>query len=346
MVKIITFGCRLNSFESQVLKEKLADYDDNLIVINSCAVTQEAQRQCKQEIRKIRKLYPNSKIVLTGCAAQTDPQTFSDMKELDLVLGNAEKQHIEQYLNSTQKNHVGNIFDLKACDCHTITGFEGRHKAFVQIQQGCSHRCTYCIVPYARGNNRSVNEQDIINQIQTLVNAGFKHICLTGVDICSYKPSFSELVGNILDKVPNLDILSFGSLDPAYINEDFIIKYANHPRIYPYMHFSVQSGDNLILKKMGRRHNREHVIKICNLFKQQNPDIVLGADFICGFPTETAENFQNTVKLVQEAKLTRLHVFPYSQRNGTPAAKMEQIPVNIRKERAAVLRSKGEECNV
>lgn len=337
MVKVVSFGCRINSYEAEIFKEKLKNYD-NLIVVNTCAVTKEAERQCCQTIRKLKKENPNAKIVVTGCAAQVSTARFSQMPEVDLVLGNMEKTDIEKYLISKDKTIVGDIFSFSGYDAYMITGFEGRERAFVEIQQGCNHRCTYCIIPYARGKNRSVKEEKIIEQIKLLLEEGFKEICLTGIDACSYEPSFSGLVANILKTFPNLPSLQFGSLDPASIDDDFINLIKNYPNICPHFHFSIQSGDNLILKRMGRRHSREDVINLTKKIRLVRKDATFGADFICGFPTETEENFNNTLKLVEEAGLDKLHVFPYSERPGTPASKMPQVPVNIRRKRAETLR--------
>jgi len=337
MVKVITFGCRINSYESEIFKEKLKNYD-NLVVVNTCAVTAEAERQCRQAIRKLRKENPDAKIVVTGCAAQVSAARFSEMPEVDLVLGNKEKTEIEKYLISKDKTIVGDIFSFSGYDAYMITGFEGRERAFVEIEQGCNHRCTYCIVPYARGANRSVPATKILNQIKILLDKGFKEICLTGVDVCSYEPSFSDLVETILKTFPDLPSLQFGSLDPAAIDDKFVALVKNYQNIHPYFHFSIQSGDNLILKRMGRRHSREDVITLCQKLRAARSDSTFGADFICGFPTETEENFKNTMKLVEEADITKLHVFPYSERPGTPAAKMPQVPVHIRRNRAERLR--------
>ena len=344
MVEVVTLGCRINAYESEVLKEKLAGVE-NLIVVNTCAVTGEAERQCRQEIRKLRRDNPNARIVVTGCAAQVAPKRYGAMPEVDLVLGNREKAEIEKYLNSpiTEKTIVGDIFDYDSYDRYVITGFEGRERAFVQIQQGCNHRCTYCIVPFARGNNRSVPEADILHQIGELLERGFAEICLTGVDACSYQPSFSQLVRHILERFPNLPSLQFGSLDPAAVDDEFIALVGKYPNIYPHFHLSIQSGDNLVLKRMKRRHTREQVIELCNKIRKLCPEATFGADFICGFPTETEEQFENTLKLVDEAKISKLHVFPYSERSGTPAALMPQVPVEVRRERAKRLRQKGEE---
>ena len=343
MVEVVTLGCRINSYESEVLKEKLAGVE-NVIIINTCAVTGEAERQCRQTIRKLRRDNPDAKIIVTGCAAQIAPAKFAAMEEVDLVLGNREKAEIEKYLAAplTEKTIVGDIFDYESYDRYLITGFEGRQRAFVQIQQGCDHRCTYCIVPYARGNNRSVPEADIICQIRELLAQGFAEICLTGVDACSYQPSFSELVAHILEQIPELPSLQFGSLDPAAVDDRFIELVRRYPNIHPHFHFSIQSGDNMILKRMKRRHSREDVIRLCAAIRRIRPEATFGADFICGFPTETDEQFQNTIKLVREAGINKLHVFPYSERRGTPAALMPQVPVEVRRERARRLRQEGE----
>lgn len=347
MVEVVTLGCRINSYESEVLKEKLGSLD-NVIIINTCAVTGEAERQCRQTIRKLRKQNPQAKIVVTGCAAQVATKKFAAMPEVDLVLGNKEKAEIEKHLDSEDKTIVGDIMTYDSYDPYLITGFEGRQRAFVQIQQGCNHRCTYCIVPYARGKNRSVAETNVLNQIRELLKQGFKEICLTGVDICSYQitpeasqPSFSCLVQTILEEIPELPSLQFGSLDPAALDSKFIALVGKFKNIHPHFHLSIQSGDNLVLKRMGRRHSREDVIALCDKIRAVRPEATFGSDFICGFPTETEEQFQNTVKLVKEAGITHLHVFPYSERSGTPAAAMPQVPVNIRKDRARRLRLEG-----
>ena len=346
MVKVITLGCRINAYESEVIKEKLAHLD-NVIVVNTCAVTAEAERQCRQTVRKLRRENPAARIVVTGCAAQIAPQKFADMTEADLILGNKEKADIAAILVAplTEKTIVGDIFAYDGHDAFVITGFEGRQRAFVQIQQGCDHRCTYCIVPFARGHNRSVPEAEIIAQIRELLRQGFAEICLTGVDACSYKPSFSALVKHILQQVPEIPSLQFGSLDPAAVDDEFIALVRDYANIAPHFHFSVQSGDDLVLKRMKRRHCRADVINLCRKLKAVRPDAVFGADFICGFPTESEEAFANTVKLVHEAGISKLHVFPYSERPGTPAALMPQIPVEERRRRAEILRREGEDVN-
>lgn len=344
MAEVITFGCRINAYESEVIKEKLKNYD-NLIVVNTCAVTGEAERQCRQTIRKLKRENPTADIIVTGCSAQINAAKLADMPEVTLVLGNKEKREIEKYVAGifADKKQVSDIFADDDCGDYIITGFEGRQKAFVQIQQGCNHRCTYCIIPYARGRNRSVPEALIIKQIRELLAAGFNDICLTGVDICSYEPSFSALVAHILEQIPELPILNFGSLDPAAIDNDFINLLQKYNNIGNYFHFSIQSGDNEVLHRMGRRHKREDVINLCHEIRKIKPQVKFGADFICGFPTESRQAFENTCKLVSEAGLNKLHVFPYSQRSGTPAAKMAQIPMEERRRRAAILRKLSEE---
>lgn len=346
MVEVVTLGCRINSFESEIFKEKLSKID-NLIIVNTCAVTGEAERQCRQTIRKLRKDNPDAKIIVTGCAAQIAPKKFAEMEEVDLVLGNKEKAEIEKYITGdiSEKSIVGDIFSYDDYDKYLITSFEGRNRAFVQIQQGCDHRCTYCIVPYARGNNRSVPKDEIVKQIKELLQNGFQEICLTGVDICSYQPSFTGLVKDILSEAHEIKNLQFGSLDPAAVDDEFISLVQDN-RMHPHYHLSIQSGDNMILKRMKRRHSREDVISLCKKMRKLRPEITFGSDFICGFPTEDDDNFNNTVKLVDEAGLDNLHVFPYSERKGTPAALMPQVPVEIRKERAKILRSKREVGNV
>jgi len=346
MAGVVCFGCRINSFEAEILKEKFKQ-TDNLIIVNTCAVTAEAERQCRQTVRKLRKENPDAKIVVTGCAAQINPAQFAKMDEVDLILGNREKAEIEKYLSGpvVEKTLVGDIFAYDDYDKYVITGFEGRQRAYVQIQQGCNHRCTYCIIPFARGNNRSVPEEDILHQIEILLKQGFSQICLTGVDACSYQPSLSGLVAHILQKFPDLPSLQFGSLDPAAVDDEFIALVGQYQNIYPHFHLSVQSGDNLILKRMRRRHTREQVIELCQKIRHNRPETTFGADFICGFPTETIEAFENTCRLVTEAGIDKLHVFPYSERPGTPAALMPQIDMEERRRRAKILRGLREESD-
>ena len=344
MVRVITFGCRINAYESEVMKEKLRAYD-NLIVVNTCAVTGEAERQCRQTIRKLKREHPEAEIIVTGCSAQVNAAKLAQMPEVSLVLGNKEKREIEKYAARIfqDKLCVSDIFRDDDCGDYIITGFEGRQKAFVQVQQGCNHRCTYCIVPYARGKNRSVPQEQVVKQIQELLSAGFNEICLTGIDLCSYKPSFCGLVRYVLEQIPTLPLLNFGSLDPAALDDEFVRILADYSNVGSFFHLSIQSGDNQVLKKMGRRHSREKVIDICRKIREVRPEAKFGADFICGFPSESESAFENTCKLVKEAGLNKLHVFPYSERKGTPAAEWPQLPMEVRRRRASVLRDLSEE---
>ncbi|MBR1840795.1 MAG: tRNA (N(6)-L-threonylcarbamoyladenosine(37)-C(2))-methylthiotransferase MtaB [Alphaproteobacteria bacterium] len=344
MVRVVTFGCRINAYESEVMKEKLRAYD-NLIVVNTCAVTGEAERQCRQTIRKLKREHPEAEIIVTGCSAQVNAAKLAQMPEVSLVLGNKEKREIEKYAARIFQNKlcVSDIFRDDDCGDYIITGFEGRQKAFVQVQQGCNHRCTYCIVPYARGKNRSVPQEQVVKQIQELLSAGFNEICLTGIDLCSYKPSFCGLVRYVLEQIPTLPLLNFGSLDPAALDDEFVRILADYSNVGSFFHLSIQSGDNQVLKKMGRRHSREKVIDICRKIREVRPEAKFGADFICGFPSESESAFENTCKLVKEAGLNKLHVFPYSERKGTPAAEWPQLPMEMRRRRASVLRDLSEE---
>lgn len=344
MVRVVTFGCRINAYESEVMKEKLRAYD-NLIVVNTCAVTGEAERQCRQTIRKLKREHPEAEIIVTGCSAQVNAAKLAQMPEVSLVLGNKEKREIEKYAARIfqDKLCVSDIFRDDDCGDYIITGFEGRQKAFVQVQQGCNHRCTYCIVPYARGKNRSVPQEQVVKQIQELLSAGFNEICLTGIDLCSYKPSFCGLVRYVLEQIPALPLLNFGSLDPAALDDEFVRILADYSNVGSFFHLSIQSGDNQVLKKMGRRHSREKVIEICRKIREVRPEAKFGADFICGFPSESESAFENTCKLVEEAGLNKLHVFPYSERKGTPAAEWPQLPMIERRRRATILRKLSEE---
>lgn len=340
MVKVVTFGCRLNAFESEVIKEKLKAMSDDVIIINSCAVTGEAERQCRQMIRKLKSENPAAKIVVTGCAAEVNADSFSKMPEVSLIIGNKEKADIEKYLvlDDGLKVQSGHILQDNNIDEYMITGFEGRQKAFVQIQQGCNHHCTYCIVPFARGKSRSSDIAHVVAQIKLLVQNGLNKICLTGVDLCSYQYGLANVTRAILNEVPEVVELSFGSLDPAAVEDDLIDLIGQSDKILPYFHLSVQSGDDFVLKKMARRHRRQDVIDLCRKIRAKRKDATFGADFICGFPGETDEAFENTCRLVREAGIDKLHVFPYSERDKTAAAKMEQVEKHIRHERAKILR--------
>ena len=349
---VITFGCRLNSFDSQVIKEKINSKKfKNIFFINTCAVTKEAEKQAKKKIRKLKRENPKSKIIVTGCSAQINPANYKKMDEVDLILGNEEKFKFEKYLNllnNTSPNIVVNdIMTVKETANHFIKGFDKKSRAFIQIQTGCDHRCTFCIIPFGRGNSRSVPVTKICKQIKILLNKGFKEIVLTGVDLTSYgndlydKPNLGKLVKEILKKVKNLERLRLSSLDAIEIDKNLIDIINHEERLMPHLHLSIQSGDNTILKRMKRRHSREDVINLCNNIKKFRNNIVFGADIIAGFPTETNEMFLNSKKILNECDLTYLHIFPYSNRPDTPASKMPQIPNKIIKERAKILRLEG-----
>ncbi len=339
-MKILSFGCRLNTFESTVIQKLLADRDD-IFVINTCAVTHEAERQCQQAIRRAARENPDMKIIVTGCAAQLDPQKYANMPEVFKVVGNIEKLSRKCLLEG-ERVQVQNILDTDF-EVPVITDFESRTRAFLQIQQGCSHACTFCIVRKARGKNKGLPIDQVINEAKGFVANGFSELVLTGVDITSYPYGFNALLKEILKQVSGLKRLRLGSIDPACMDDEFIDIVSSNPIFMPHLHLSMQSGDNMILKRMGRRHSFEQVLSACQKLKEKRPDFVFGGDFITGFPTETDDMFLNTVRFVQEAGVTHLHVFPYSIRPETPAAKMPMVDVCERKKRAALLRAVGDE---
>lgn len=351
--EIITFGCRLNIYESEAIKEQLKSFEDkdDLIVFNTCAVTKEAEKQAVQAIRKAKRDNPNKKIIVTGCAAQLDPQKFASMPEVDKVLGNQEKFEKKNYLldseNKEFKILVNDIMSVKETAGHIVSSFEGKIRSFVQIQNGCNHRCTFCTIPFARGNSRSVPIAAIIDQAKKLVDNGYKELVLTGVDITDFgldlpgTPTLAEMVQRLLRLVPDLQMLRLSSIDVAEVDSLLLELITYEKRLMPYTHISLQAGDNMILKRMKRRHNREQVVEFCSNVRAKRPEMVFGADIIAGFPTETEEMFSNSLNLIGEAGLQLLHVFPFSARNNTPAARMPQIPHVIRKERAKKLREEG-----
>lgn len=353
--EVITFGCRLNSYESEVIRDNLRTTGlEKAAVFNTCAVTKESERQAKQAIRKYKRENPESKIIVTGCAAQINPDHYADLEEVDRVIGNEEKLDQKTYASlsteETEKVLVNDIMSIKETASHLVSGFEGKARAFMQIQNGCNHRCTFCIIPYGRGNNRSVAVGEIVEQARLLVKNGYNEIVLTGVDISDYgqdlpvKTSLGQMIKRLLKLVPELPRLRLSSIDVAEIDEDLLELIEKEPRLMPHLHLSLQSGDNMILKRMKRRHTREQILDFCNKARELRPDIVFGADIITGFPTETDEMFNNTVDVIKQAEITYLHVFPYSEREGTPAAKIpsdKQVPKKIRKERAAILRDLG-----
>ncbi len=348
-VEITTFGCRLNIYESEAIKEQLKDMPagDNIIVFNTCAVTKEAEKQAVQAIRKAKREHPDKKIIVTGCAAQLDPNKFAQMPEVDKVLGNQEKFDKQNYSLDENKVLVNDIMSIKETAGHIVSSFEGMIRSFVQIQNGCNHRCTFCTIPFARGNSRSVPIATIVEQTKKLVDNGYKELVLTGVDITDFgldlpgSPTLSEMVIRLLKLVPELPMLRLSSLDVAEIDPLLFELMAYEPRVMPYVHISLQAGDNMILKRMKRRHTREQVLEFCHKLREIRPETVFGADIIAGFPTETEEMFQNSFDLVSQAGLQLLHVFPYSARENTPAARMPQLPKQIRKIRAEKLRMEG-----
>ncbi|WP_085906743.1 tRNA (N(6)-L-threonylcarbamoyladenosine(37)-C(2))-methylthiotransferase MtaB [Kiloniella majae] len=350
--KIVTFGCRLNTYESEVMRQHAREAGlSDTIIFNTCAVTTEAERQARQSIRKARRTNPDAKIIVTGCAAQINPDLYAEMAEVDHVMGNEEKLKRESFdLDPNAKVSVNDIMEAKETAAHLVHGFEEHTRAFVQIQQGCNHRCTFCIIPFGRGNNRSVPIGAITEQVKTLVNNGVKEVVLTGVDITDYgldlpgHPTLGQMTRRLLAQVPELKRLRLSSLDPVEIDEDTYRLFGEEPRIMPHLHISLQAGDDMVLKRMKRRHLRQDVVDMVVKARELRPDVVFGADIIAGFPTETDEMFENTYRLVEELGLTYLHVFPYSERPGTPAAKMPQVPGNLRKERAARLRNAGQKA--
>ena len=352
MNRVVTFGCRLNAYESEAIRARASEAGlENAIVFNTCAVTGEAVRQSRQAIRRARRENPDAKIIVTGCAAQTEPETYAGMGEVDAVLGNAEKLETESYafgMNGTERVRVNDIMSVTETAAQFVDSFDGRARAFLQVQNGCDHRCTFCIIPYGRGNSRSVAMGAVIAEARRLVEAGFAELVLTGVDLTAYgadlpgTPSLGRLVRKILKHVPELKRLRLSSIDSIEADEALMAAIAEEERLMPHFHLSVQSGDDMILKRMKRRHCREHTIEFCDCVRRARPDAVFGADLIAGFPTETDAMFDNTLGLVDAAGLTYLHAFPFGPRAGTPAARMPQLPRNIVKTRAAALRERGE----
>lgn len=353
-----TLGCRLNAYESEAMKDLAAQAGvEGAVVVNTCAVTAEAVRKSRQEIRKLRKENPNARVIVTGCAAQTEPETFANMDEVDLVIGNTEKMQPETWQNmgpnfigETEKVQVDDIMSVTETAGHLIDGFGTRSRAYVQVQNGCDHRCTFCIIPYGRGNSRSVPAGVVVDQIKRLVDKGYNEVVLTGVDLTSWgadqpmQPKLGDLVMRILKLVPDLPRLRISSIDSIEVDENLMQAIATEPRLMPHLHLSLQHGDDMILKRMKRRHLRDDAIRFAEEARKLRPDMTFGADIIAGFPTETEAHFENSLKLVEECDLTWLHVFPYSKRAGTPAAKIPtQVNGNIIKERAARLRALGEQ---
>jgi len=361
-VEIVTFGCRLNAYESEVIRRNAeAAGLDGAVVVNTCAVTAEAVRQARQAIRRTKRERPDARIVVTGCAAQTEPATFADMAEVDRVIGNDEKMRADAWIGTRafldrapfgigaeEKVAVNDIMAVKETAAHLIDGLDGRSRAFVQVQNGCDHRCTFCIIPYGRGNSRSVPMGEVVAQIRRLVENGYREVVLTGVDLTSYggnlpgAPKLGALVKQILKHVGELQRLRLSSIDSVEADAELLDAFATDARLMPHLHLSLQHGDDLILKRMKRRHSRADAIAFCDQVRRLRPDVVFGGDIIAGFPTETEAMFSRSLDLVDDCGLTHLHVFPFSPRPGTPAARMPQLRREVVKERARRLRERGE----
>jgi threonylcarbamoyladenosine tRNA methylthiotransferase MtaB len=347
-VDVVTFGCRLNTYESEVIRREAdATGISDTVVVNTCAVTAEAVRQAKQTIRRLKRERPQANIVVTGCAAQTETDSFAAMVEVDRVVGNEEKFNARTW-DTGGRIVVSDIMAVKAMRPHAINSIEGRTRAFVQVQNGCDHRCTFCIIPYGRGNSRSLPINDVVAQVRRVVSGGYREVVLTGVDITSYgadlsgRPRLGVLTKRILKEVPELARLRLSSIDSVEADADLFDALANEPRLMPHLHLSLQAGDDLILKRMKRRHSRADAIAFCDRVRRLRPDVVFGADIIAGFPTESEDMFVRSLDLVDACGLTQLHVFPFSPRPGTPAARMPQVDRSVVKERARRLREKGE----
>jgi threonylcarbamoyladenosine tRNA methylthiotransferase MtaB len=349
-VDILTFGCRLNAYESEVMRRLSAaepgDTQSDTVIVNTCAVTAEAERQARQAIRRIARERPEARIVVTGCAAQIDPAGWAGLPNVERVLGNDDKLRPQSWVGGAG-SAVSDIMAARETAAHLVTEFASRARAFVQVQQGCDHRCTFCIIPFARGPNRSVPLGVIADQVRALVAGGYQEVVLTGVDIASYgpdlpgTPSLGQMIRRLLLAVPELPRLRLSSIDPAAIDGDLWRLIAEEPRLMPHLHLSLQAGSDLILKRMRRRHSRGEAMAVVRRARDLRPGIAIGADLIAGFPTETDLLFDETLRFVQEAALPYLHVFPYSERPGTPAARMPAIQKPVRKERAAALREAG-----
>jgi threonylcarbamoyladenosine tRNA methylthiotransferase MtaB len=350
-IEVITFGCRLNAYESEVMKRHAqAAGLDQTIIVNTCAVTAEAVRQARKAIRRARREQPGARILVTGCAAQIEPERFAQMAEVDQVIGNLEKMDAASFgIGETEKVRVADIMAVRETAGHLAEGFGSRARAYVQVQNGCDHRCTFCIIPFGRGPSRSVPLGAVVAEVRRLVEAGCGEVVLTGVDLTSYgedlpgKPTLGQLARRLLKAVPELPRLRISSIDAAEADDDLIAALGEEPRLMPHLHLSLQAGNDLILKRMKRRHSRADAIRFAARLRAARPDIALGADFIAGFPTEDEAAFQDTLTLVDEVGLTYLHVFPFSARPGTPAAKMPQVAPMVARERADRLRAKGEQ---
>ena len=349
-IEIINLGCRLNIYEGEVIRSLTKKNNiNNYTIINSCSVTEEAEKKVRYQIRKSKKNFPEKKIVVTGCAAQINPQKYAALDEVDYVIGNKEKLEEKTWSTLSKKKsvQVKNIFENNKLKNNIVEKFEGKSRAYIEIQQGCDHRCTFCIIPFGRGNNRSVPIGIIVERVKRLVKNGYNEVVFTGVDITDFgkdlpgNPNLFQLVKRVLNLVPNLKQLRLSSIDCGEIHDDFW-PLLNEKRLMPHFHLSLQAGNNLILKRMKRRHSREQVINFCKKVRSLRGDVVFGADIIAGFPTETDEMFLDSINIIKECQLTHLHIFPYSIRNNTPAAMMPQVPKSIIKKRARLLRDEGQ----
>ena len=349
---IVTFGCRLNVYESEIMRARATAAGlRDAVIVNTCAVTAEAERQARQTIRRLRRERPDARIIVTGCAAQLDPARYAAMPEIDQVIGNVEKLKAESYATTDRKAMlrvaVADIMAVRETASHLVEGFDAHSRAFIQVQQGCDHRCTFCVIPFGRGNSRSLPLGAIVEQARQIVAAGYREIVLSGVDITAFgadlpgRPTLGQLVRRLLALVPDLPRLRLSSLDPVEIDEELWRLIAEEERLMPHLHLSLQAGDDLVLKRMKRRHSRANALAACRRARALRPGIALGADLIAGFPTESVAMFANTLALVEECDLTHLHVFPYSARPGTPAARMPQLPGPVIRARAASLRAAG-----
>jgi len=348
-VEIVTLGCRLNAYESEAMRARAGDAGlANAVIFNTCAVTGEAVRQARQAIRRTRRERPDAEIIVTGCAAQIDPQSFADMPEVSRVIGNAEKMRAESFAHQNARVQVADIMAVRETASHLIDGFHERTRAYVQVQNGCDHRCTFCVIPYGRGNARSSPAGEVVEQVRRLAANGVPEIVLTGVDLTSWgqdlpgQPQLGALVARILKFAPELPMLRLSSIDAAELDDQLFELVTQHKRVAPHLHLSLQHGDDLILKRMKRRHSRAQAIELCTRLKSARPDIALGADLIAGFPTEEEEHFANALSLIEDCQLAYVHAFPYSPRPGTPAARMPQVDRAEIKRRAARLRAAGE----
>ncbi len=354
--RFTTLGCRLNAYETEAMKEMSGAAGlENAVIVNTCAVTAEAVRKARQEIRRLRRDNPDARVIVTGCAAQTEPETFAKMEEVDAVIGNAEKMRPDTWAAlagdfGTEPVLVDDIMSVTETAEHLIDGFGTRSRAYVQVQNGCDHRCTFCIIPYGRGNSRSVPAGVVVEQIKRLVGKGYNEVVLTGVDLTSWggdlpgTPRLGDLVMRILRLVPDLPRLRISSIDSIEADENLMLAIASEPRLMPHLHLSLQHGADLILKRMKRRHLRDDAIRFCEEALNLRPEMTFGADIIAGFPTETDEHFQDSLRLVEQCHLTWLHVFPYSPRPGTPAARMPQVDGRAIKARAGQLRTAGQKA--